>query len=148
MIEYYSDPDLRRRRQGGLDKGEAAHKLKRTVSFHESGEIRDRSFDSQAFHASGLNLVVAAIVYWNTVYLARAADHLRSKGRAIPHNLLKHVSLLTWEHINFTGAYSWQTEPANPDAFRPIRERKPQFRSAGLPTKIREEPISFNVEII
>jgi TnpA family transposase len=27
------------------------------VFFHERGEIRDRSFDSQAFRASGLNLV-------------------------------------------------------------------------------------------
>ncbi len=130
MIEYYSDPALRRRCQGGLNKGEAAHKLKRAVFFHESGEIRDRSFDSQAFRASGLNLVVAAIVYWNTVYLARAADHLRSKGRVIPDNLLKHVSPLTWEHINLTGTYSWQTEPANPDAFKPIREGKPQFWAA------------------
>ena len=130
MIEYYSDPGLRRRCLGGLNKGEAAHKLKRAVFFHESGEIRDRSFDSQAFRASGLNLVVAAIVYWNTVYLARAADHLRSKGRAIPDNLLKHVSPLTWEHINLTGTYSWRTEPANPDAFWPIREGKPLFWAA------------------
>lgn len=44
MIEYYSDPGLRRRCLGGLNKGEAAHKLKRSVFFHESGEIRDRSF--------------------------------------------------------------------------------------------------------
>jgi TnpA family transposase len=130
MIEYYSDPGVRRSCQGGLNKGEAAHKLKRVVFFHESGEIRDRSFESQAFRASGLNLVVAAIVHWNTVYLAHAADHLRSKGRAIPNNLLKHVSPLTWEHINLTGTYSWQTEPANPDAFRPIREGKPQFWAA------------------
>jgi hypothetical protein len=100
------------------------------VFFHESGEIRDRSFDSQAFRASGLNLVVAAIVYWNTVYLARAADHLRSKGLAIPDHLLKHVSPLTWEHINLTGTYSWRTEPINPDAFRPIREGKPLFWAA------------------
>ena len=34
--------------------------------FHERGEIRDGSFESQAFRASGLNLVVSAIVLWNT----------------------------------------------------------------------------------
>jgi TnpA family transposase len=62
MIEWYSDPALRRRCQAGLNKGEAAHKLKRAVFFHERGEIRDRSFESQAFRASGLNLVVSAII--------------------------------------------------------------------------------------
>jgi len=56
MIEWYSSSALRRRCQAGLNKGEAAHKLKRAVFFHERGEIRDRSFDSQAFRASGLNL--------------------------------------------------------------------------------------------
>ncbi len=81
MIEWYSSPALRRRCQAGLNKGEAAHKLKRAVFFHERGEIRDRAFDSQAFRASGLNLMVSAIVYWNTVYLNRAAAHLRQQGR-------------------------------------------------------------------
>jgi hypothetical protein len=32
-------------------------------------EIRDRSFEQQRYWASGLNLVTAAIVLWNTVYL-------------------------------------------------------------------------------
>ncbi|CAH2402340.1 hypothetical protein MES5069_310076 [Mesorhizobium escarrei] len=78
-----------------LDKGDAAHKLKRPVFFRERGEIRDRSFESQAFSASGLNLVVSAIVHWNTVYLDRAATHLRMTDRIIPNDLLKHVSPLT-----------------------------------------------------
>jgi TnpA family transposase len=47
MIEWYCDPKLRRRCLGGLNKGESAHKLKRAVFFHERGEVRDRSFDSQ-----------------------------------------------------------------------------------------------------
>lgn len=121
MIEWYSSPALRRRCQAGLNKGEAAHKLKRAVFFHERGEIRDRSYDSQAFRASGLNLVVSAIVYWNTVYLSRATAHLRQQGRIIPDELLKHVSPLSWEHINLTGIYSWDTEQQMPEGFRPLR---------------------------
>jgi TnpA family transposase len=58
MIEWYSSPA---RCQAGLNKGEAAHKLKRAVFFRERGEIRDRSFESQAFRASGLNLVVSTL---------------------------------------------------------------------------------------
>lgn len=121
MIEWYSSPALRRRCQAGLNKGEAAHKLKRAVFFHERGEIRDRSFDSQAFRASGLNLVVSAIIHWNTVYLSRATAHLRQKGRNIPDALLKHVSPLSWEHINLTGIYSWDTEQQMTEGFRPLR---------------------------
>lgn len=91
MIEWYSSPALRRRCQAGLNKGEAAHKLKRAVFFHEHGEIRDRSFESQAFRASGLNLVVSAIVHWNTVYIEGAVTHLRKMHREIPDHLLKRI---------------------------------------------------------
>lgn len=119
MIEWYSSPALRSRCQAGLNKGESAHKLKRAVFFHERGEIRDRSFDSQAFSASGLNLVVSAIVHWNTVYLSRATAHLRRQGRHIPDELFMHVSPLSWEHINLTGIYSWDAEQPMPEGFRP-----------------------------
>jgi hypothetical protein len=47
MIEWYSSLALRRRCQAGLNKGEAANKLKRAVFFDERGEIRDRSFESR-----------------------------------------------------------------------------------------------------
>jgi hypothetical protein len=114
----------------GLNKGEAAHKLKRAVFFHERGEIRDRSFESQAFRASGLNLVVSAIVHWNTVYLGRAVDHLRHQGRIIPPAVLKHVSPLSCEHINLTGTYAWGEQPVLVDGFRPLRLPKPLARAA------------------
>jgi TnpA family transposase len=130
MIEWYSDPALRRRCQAGLNKGEAAHKLKRAVFFHERGEIRDRSFESQAFRASGLNLVVSAIIHWNTVYLGRAVDHLRHQGRIIRPEVLKHVSPLSWEHINLTGTYAWGEQPVLVDGFRPLRLPKTLARAA------------------
>jgi len=37
----------------------------------------DRSFEAQRHRARGLNLVVAAIILWNTVYLERAIGALR-----------------------------------------------------------------------
>ena len=121
MIEWYSSPALRRRCQAGLNKGEAAHKLKRAVFFHERGEIRDRSFESQAFRASGLNLVGSTIVHWNTVYIHRAVTHLKRAGRNIPDTLLKHISPLSWEHINLTGIYTWDSEQHLSEGFRSLR---------------------------
>lgn len=59
--------------------------------FNRLGEIRDRSFEQQRYHASGLNLVTAAIVLWNTVYLERAVSSL---GAAVEDNLLQYLSPL------------------------------------------------------
>jgi TnpA family transposase len=65
----------------GLNKGEAKNALARAVFFNRLGEMRDRTFENQRYRASGLNLVVAAIILWNTVYLERAIRLLQQKGR-------------------------------------------------------------------
>jgi hypothetical protein len=102
-LRWLSDPDLRRRSHAGLKKGEASNSLRRAVFFHRQGEIRDRTFENQSFRASGLSLLTAAIVHWNTVYLDRAVGQLRAQGAAVPNDLLAHVAPLGWEHIALTG---------------------------------------------
>ena len=69
---------------GNLNKGESRHALARAVFFHRLGELRDRTAEEMAHRASGLNLVVNAIVLWNTTYLARAVAYVRGQGVALP----------------------------------------------------------------
>lgn len=125
-LDWISDPALRRRANAGLNKGEAHHALKRAVFFHRLGEIRDRTFENQSYRASGLNLAVAAIILWNTVYLGRAVDELRSRGENLPDDLLAHVAPLGWEHIAFNGDYVWPAEPLGA-TFRPLRNPRAEF---------------------
>ncbi len=70
-------------------------------------EIRDRSFENQCYRASGLNLLVTAILLWNTAYLERAVQVLRDSGKDVDDKLLPHLSPMGWEHINLTGDYIW-----------------------------------------
>jgi hypothetical protein len=129
--EWHSDPALRIRCRAGLNKGEADNKLTRAVFFHERGEIRDGSFESQAYRASALNLVVSVIILWNTVYLSRVVDHLRADGHDLPAELLRHVSPQIWEHINLIGTYDWSGKERPPaGGFRPLRVHRLAFLAA------------------
>jgi TnpA family transposase len=128
-LQWLQSPELRQRVQLGLNKGEAKNALARAVFFNRLGELRDRSFEYQRYRASGLNLVVAAIVLWNTVYLGRAVAELRSQGEIISDDLLAHVAPLGWEHITFNGDYVWPTEPLQND-FRPLRDPRSAFLDA------------------
>ena len=130
MTEWYSSPQLRDRCRAGLNKGEAGNKLTRAVFFHERGEIRDGSFESQAFRASGLNLVISAIILWNTVYLSRVVESLRAEGHALPDHIIRHVSPQIWEHINLTGIYDWRGEAQQKGTFRPLRAAQEKLRGA------------------
>ena len=119
-LQWLSDPALRQRSHAGLNKGEASNALRRAVFFHRQGEFRDRTFENQSFRASGLSLLTAAIVHWNTIYLDLAVQQLRADGASVPDELLAHVAPLGWEHIALTGDYDWNT--ANPaHALRPLR---------------------------
>ena len=77
--------------------------------FNRLGEMRDRSFENQRYRASALNLVTAAIVLWNTVYLERATNALRDQAQPADDTLLQYLSPLGWEHINLTGDYLWRS---------------------------------------
>ena len=120
-LAWLEDPALRRRVTAGLNKGEARNALARAVFFNRLGEIRDRSFENQRHRASGLNLVVAAITLWNTVYLERATEQMAKSWQFEP-ALLQHVSPLGWEHINLTGDYTWHSDKrVVRGGFRPLR---------------------------
>jgi TnpA family transposase len=130
-LQWLQDPELRRRSHVGLTKGEQQNALRRAVFFNRLGEIRDRSYENQRHRASGLNLLVAAIILWNITYLQRAVDHLRNQGHHPAFGDLAHLSPLGWEHINLTGDYHWDTLPIlGPDEFRPLRTHAHDFAAA------------------
>ena len=122
ILDWLQSVELRRRVHAGLNKGEARNALARAVFFNRLGEIRDRGFEQQRYRASGLNLVTAAIVLWNTVYLERATKALNGHGQAVDDTLLQYLSPLGWEHINLTGDYLWRSSSRiGAGKFRPLR---------------------------
>jgi len=122
-LDWIEDLELRRQTSRELNKGESRNSLARAVFIHRLGEIRDRTYENQQHRASGLNLLVTAIILWNTRYLNRAIATLR-EVEDVPDRLLVHLSPLGWEHINLTGDYIWASADQlaeNRDGFRPLR---------------------------
>ena len=122
-LDWINDPELRRATGQELNKGESRNSLARAVFIHRLGEIRDRTYENQQHRVSGLNLLVTAIILWNTRYLERAVAALR-QVEDVPDHLLAHLSPLGWEHVNLTGDYVWaaaEQMTENPDGFRPLR---------------------------
>ena len=89
LLDWLQDPGLRCKVTAGLNKGEDRNTLARAVFFNRLGEIRDPSFEQQRYRASGLNLLTAAIVLWNTVYLDRTVTTLTNSGSNIDPKLLR-----------------------------------------------------------
>ncbi len=121
-LDWIEDPELRRSTGQELNKGESRNSLARAVFIHRLGEIRDRTYENQQHRAAGLNLVVTAIILWNTRYFERALATLR-QTETVPDDLLAHLSPLGWEHVNLTGDYIWaaQQTSENTNGLRLLR---------------------------
>jgi hypothetical protein len=83
--------------------------LSRAIFFGKRGELRERELQDQLQRASALNILINAICVWNTKYLEMAIEYLKTQ-KGLDEELLKHISPLNWEHINFLGEYSFDTK--------------------------------------
>ena len=119
-LDWIEDPELRRGIRHELNKGETRNSLARAVFIHRLGEIRDCTYEEQQHRASGLNLLVTAIILWNTRYLEQAVATLR-ETEDVPDHLLAHLSPLGWEHVNLTGDYIWAARHLAPETINGMR---------------------------
>jgi hypothetical protein len=81
--------------------------LARKIFFGSLGEIRERTYEEQLNTASSLNLLLAAIVVWNTVHLQACVRKLRSDGEPVNDDDLRYVSPLLRHHIGIYGQYNF-----------------------------------------
>ena len=121
ILDYISNENLRRQIQRGLNKGEAMNALARAIFFGKRGELRERELQDQLQRASALNILINAISIWNTTYLQKAINYLKRNNEVIDESLIKHISPLAWEHINFLGDYNFEmTNNLESDELRPL----------------------------
>jgi TnpA family transposase len=119
MLDWLESPELRWRCHAGLNKSEQRHSLAQVICTFKQGRIVDRGAEAQQFRASGLNLVIAAIVFWNSTYIAEAVAHLRG-NRTGSRCIACHTSPLSWEHISLSGDFLWDRAAATADKRRPL----------------------------
>jgi hypothetical protein len=141
MLDWLESPELHRLCHAGLNKSEQRHFLAQVASAPSNkagkqGRIADRSAEAQQFRASGLNLVIAAIVFWNSTDIADAIAHLRATEQSVPDAWLAHTSPLSWEHISFSGDFLWERAAATADKRRPLNLGQ---------TRVAARPATFSV---
>ncbi|OJD69843.1 transposase [Bacillus sp. NH11B] len=72
--------------------------------------------------ASVLSILINAIIIWNTVYLSKAVEMLKST-QGFNEELLKHLSPLGWVHINFLGEYRFNMKDTiTLESLRPLQQ--------------------------
>jgi TnpA family transposase len=120
VLDYVSDPKLRRTVLVGLNKGEEVHAIGKTFFHGTDGGFRTGDHLAQLHATSCLNLLIASVSVANTLELDRV---WREKGGAekIPLRTLRHLSPLSSESVIYLGKY-WFPKEAEGPAFPAAQE--------------------------
>jgi TnpA family transposase len=110
LLDYIDSPVLRRNVQKALNRGEAYHQLRRAIAYAHGGRFRVRSQHEQEVWNECARLVGNAVVYYNALILSEALTELELRGDLAPAEVLKRVSPVAWQHINFYGRYQFDED--------------------------------------
>ena len=84
--------------------------MARAVFFGKRGQFWEHELQKQLQKSSCLNIILNAIVIWNTIYLKKAWEYYKKNNPNADEKLLTNISPLNWEHINFLGEYTLELE--------------------------------------
>lgn len=93
MLDWLENPDLHRRCQAGINKGEPPHALTQAICTFRQGRIAESAQEAQQYRAS---------------------------GEPAPDDLLAHTSPVGCEHIAFSGDFLWDRAAAIPAGRREL----------------------------
>ncbi|MGH3237905.1 MAG: Tn3 family transposase, partial [Streptosporangiaceae bacterium] len=112
-----------------LNKGESLHALRRDLRYARQGTITQPHLPGQTEQAWCLTVLTNSVITWTTEYYQLAVQQLRGEGRAIPDELLAHISPAHSENVNFFGVITVDVEAEfaklSPAGWRPLRPATP-----------------------
>ena len=107
LLNYIDDASYRRRILIQLNRGELRHRLARAVFYGRKGEVRKKYQEGQEDQLGALGLVVNMIVLWNTLYMNKSADYLKTTNMEVRDEDLRRLTPLGFKHIRFLGRFDF-----------------------------------------
>jgi hypothetical protein len=93
--------------QRAVNRGESYHKLRRAVSYANFGRLRFKTEHEQQLWGECSRLITNCIIYYNATILSNLLAYKEKTGDVQGADLLKQVSPIAWQHINFFGRYEF-----------------------------------------
>jgi TnpA family transposase len=119
ILRWYTQSTLRQRTGVQLNKGEAIHDLRSHLAFANQGKIGTKTIEQLDHQVGCLNLLSNIVVYWNTLKLEEAINHLKTQGYPVVEDDLKHIWPTRYQNINVYGSYSF-----NREAIRELQKKR------------------------
>ncbi len=111
LLNYIDSLTLRQDVQQALNRGESYNQLKRAVSYANFGKLRFKTEGEQQIWNECSRLITNCIIFYNATILSNLLLLKEANGDTEQAVLLKRVSPVAWQHINFYGRYEFAKSP-------------------------------------
>jgi TnpA family transposase len=115
ILDFIDDHSYRQHIQKALNRGEAYHRMRRAISYVNSGKFRVKTEAEQQIWNECSRLIANAIIYYNTLLLSRVYEQKLAAGAQDAVEFLKGVSPVAWRNINLIGNIKFTGEPSKID---------------------------------
>ena len=92
------------------------------MSYANFGKLRFQTEQEQQIWGECARLVTNCIIYFNTLLLSSVLAYKEAAGDVQGANVLKRVSPVAWQHINFFGRYEFCNGPETINMHEIVRE--------------------------
>ena len=107
ILDFIDDPGLRQSVQKALNRGEAYHRMRRVISYVNSGKFRVKTEAEQQIWNECSRLIANAIIYYNTLLLSRVYEQKLATGDLEAIKILKGISPVAWRNVHLFGAFDF-----------------------------------------
>lgn len=111
LLDYIDDPPLRENVQRALNRGENYHQLRRAVAYANFGKLHFKTEHEQQIWGECSRLITNCVIYYNATILSNLLVHKEGIGDVQGAALIKQISPVAWQHINFYGRYEFSKRP-------------------------------------
>ena len=111
IINYVSNPKLRRQIGAQTSKHESYNSLARELFYGNKGEMRLTALQDLRNRASCLRLMACIVMLHNAAYIQAAVKVLRERGMPVSDLQLRHIFPTMTAHVNFLGVLNFDPQP-------------------------------------
>jgi TnpA family transposase len=115
ILDFIDDPVLRQSVQKALNRGEAYHRMRRAISYVNSGKFRVKTEAEQQVWNECSRLIANAIIYYNTLLLSRVYEQKLAADDQEAIKILRGISPVAWRDVNLIGNFDFAPRTSRVD---------------------------------
>jgi hypothetical protein len=109
ILDFIDDPTLRQSVQKALNRGESYHRMRRAISYVNSGKFRVKTEAEQQIWNECSRLIANTIIFYNTLLLSRVYEQKAAAADLEAIKILKGISPVSWRNIHLIGNFDFTT---------------------------------------